>query len=148
MTDVKNRKTQKLVLTIFVLLLFLFPFFYRKSISNDISDHSKFAIGKIIRFTTSLKSGDAWHYQFNYNNHIYVDSRPTHVDYDVKMGEYFLVNFSSKDPEHSKILYQYKLNSGKLNYIDSVWDTIPLSILHSGFKKIILKPPVGASVRL
>lgn len=65
-------------------------------------------------------------------NSWYENYRSTHIDYDVNKGDYFLVNFSSKDPEHSKILYRYKLNKDKLTY--SVWDTIPFSILHSELK--------------
>ena len=115
-------------------IFFPLSYLYRRHIRNDIDTYSKFAIGKIIKFTTSLKSGNAWQYEFKYDDTLYENYRSTHVAYDVKMGDYFLVNFSSKYPEHSKILYEYKLNDGKINYMDSAWDTIPMSILHSGLK--------------
>jgi hypothetical protein len=130
----KKEKIKFTILIVIVLSFFPLSYLYRRHISNDIDTHSKYTIGKIVKFSTSLKSGDAWHYEFKYNGRVYEDYRSTHVDYDVKMSDYFLINFSSQEPEHSKILYQYKLNSDKLNYIDSIWDTIPLSILHSGLK--------------
>ncbi len=130
----KSKTVNLIVSVLFIFLLFFLSYLYRRNRDNDIESHSKYTIGKIIRFSTTLTSGDYWDFRFKYNDSVYKNSRPTHVDYDVKMGDYFLVNFSSKDPEHSKILYQYKLNSDKINYIDSIWDTIPLSILHSGLK--------------
>lgn len=131
----KNKKISLFVSILFIVLLFFLSYLYRRNRDVDIKNHSMFAIGKIIRFSRTLSSGDYWHYKFTYNDSVYENSQPTHVDYDVKMGDYFLVNFSAKDPEHSKILYTYKLNGGKLNCTDSVWDTIPLSILHSGLKQ-------------
>lgn len=106
----KNKRIQWFFIILFVTSLFLGTYLYRKHRDDDIKAHSKFAVGKIIKFTTSLKSGNSWHYEFKYGDTIFQGSRSTHVDYDVKMGEYFLVNFSTKDPDHSKILYDYKLN--------------------------------------
>ena len=133
-SKMKKEKIKFAILIVIVLSFFPLSYLYRRHIRNDIDTHSKFAIGKIIKFTTSLKSGNAWQYEFKYNDTLYENYRSTHVAYDVKMGDYFLVNFSSKYPEHSKILYEYKLNDGKINYMDSAWDTIPMSILHSGLK--------------
>lgn len=131
----EKKRINLLVSFLFVFSLFFFSYLYRRHIKNDIQGHSKFTIGKIIRFSRTLSSGDYWHYHFKYNDSIYENSRPTHVDYDANLGDYFLVNFSSKNPEHNKMLYEYKLNADKSNYNDSVWDTIPLSILHCGLKK-------------
>ena len=118
----------------FVFVLFFGSYLYRRYISDDIKSHSKFTIGKIFKQTGSLTSGNAWHYQFLYQGKLYEGYRSTHVDYDVNLGDYFLVNFSSTDPKHSKVLYDYKLKNGRLNYIDSVWDEIPHSILRSAKK--------------
>ena len=131
----KKEKLRWFFIILFVFLLFFISYLYRKNKNDDIQAHSKFAIGKIFKQTGSLKSGNAWHYQFSYLGKPYEGYRSTHVDYDISLGDYFLVNFSSLNPEHSKILYDYKLNSDKLNYIDSVWDKIPSSILHSALKK-------------
>lgn len=130
----KREKIKSLWLIIIILVIFPLSYLYRRYRSNDIETNSKFAIGKILKLTTSLKSGNAWHYQFKYEGNIFESYRSTHVDYDVNVGDYFLVHFSTKDPEHSKVLYDYKLNDDKLNYVDSVWDTIPQSLLHSSLK--------------
>jgi hypothetical protein len=129
-----KRKINLIGTIVFIFSLFLLSYLYRRNRFQDIENHSKFAIGEIIKFSTTLKSGDYWDYQFKYNGKIYQNSRPTHVEYNVRIGDYLLVNFSSKNPNHSKILYEYKLNDNRLNYRDSVWDTIPISILHSGLK--------------
>jgi hypothetical protein len=131
----KKEQIKFLLLILALLSFFLISYIYRRYVRNDIKINSKFTIGYIYDFTTSLKSGDAWHYRFKYKDSVYTNSRPTHIDYDVKLGDYFLVNFSGKEPMHSTILYDYKLNEGKLSYIDSIWDTIPTSILHSALKK-------------
>lgn len=113
-------------------LLFGGSYLWRRNRDSDITENSKYTIGRIIKKTASLTSGEQWHYEFKYDGIVYEAYRSTHVDYYVNNGDYFLVNFSSKDPEHSKILYDYKLKDNKLNYVDSVWDTIPQRILHSG----------------
>jgi len=129
-----KEKIKSLILILIVLSLFPISYFYRKNKSNDIENHSKYAIGKVSKFTTSLNSGNAWSYNFKYNGNLYENYRSTHVDYDINLGDYFLVNFSSENPEHNKIMYEYKLNKDKLSFIDSVWDSIPESILHSRLK--------------
>ena len=132
----KNKEKLNLSVTLlFIFLLFFSSYLYRRSIKNDIKEHSKFTVGKIRKITTSLKSGDAWGYEFKYNNRFYEGSKSTHVDYDVKIGDYFIVNFSDKSPNNSNILYHYKLNDNNKMYLDSVWDTIPTTLVHSGLKQ-------------
>ena len=131
----KERIKFAALLAIIGVVFIILPYFFRKDEAKGIKAHSKFALGKIIRKSSTLKSGDYWHYQFKYKENVYENSRATHVNYDVDIGDYFLVNFSSKNPENSKILYEYKLNADKLNYVDSLWDTIPQNILHSSLKK-------------
>ncbi|MEO6720716.1 MAG: hypothetical protein ABIN67_10120 [Ferruginibacter sp.] len=118
----------------FFILIFGGSYFWRQYRDKDITGNSKYVIGYITKKTGSLTSGEQWHYEFKYHNTLYKAYRSTHVDYNVHLGDCFLVNFSSKDPNHCKILYQYKLNGNNLNYMDSVWDTIPKSLLRNSFK--------------
>jgi hypothetical protein len=131
----KERLKFVILLSIIAIAFVIIPYFLRKAETTDIVANSKFVIGKIIRLSSTLKSGDYWHYQFKYKNSIYENSQPTHVDYDVNIGDYFLVNFSTKNPEHSKIFYKYKLVATEQDYADSTWDTIPEYILTSGLKR-------------
>lgn len=131
----KREKIKSIIFILIILSLFPLSYLYRKYKSNDIETHSKFAIGKIFKLTTSLNSGDAWHYQFKYEGKLYENYRSSHIDYGVNVGDYFLVNFSNENPTHSKILYEYKLKNDKLSYIDGLWDTIPQSLFYSGLKK-------------
>ena len=85
-----EKKTINLIVSVlFVFAIFLFSYLYRKHKNNDIEAHSKFTIGRIFKFTTSLKSGNAWHYKFKYKDNWYENYRSTHVDYDVNMGDFF-----------------------------------------------------------
>lgn len=117
-----------------ITIIFIIPYFIRESVSEDIRKHSKFGICEIIRKTGSLKNGEHWHYRFRYKGKIFENYKPSFNAYDVKIGESFLVNFSSINPNHSEILYKYKLKNGKEIYSDSIWDKIPEDILVSGFK--------------
>lgn len=129
-------KRAKSLLTLLILLLMIFgvPYLWRRNRDNDIKSHSKYAFGRIVRETGSLKNGNHWHYDFYFGNRIYQGHWPTHVDYDVQIGDYFIVNFSSKDPDHNKILYDFKLKEYRPELVNQVWDTVPLSVIKSGRK--------------
>jgi hypothetical protein len=116
------------------ILIFGIPYLWRRNRDNDIRDNSKYAFAKIIKKTNSLKNGHAWHYDFLYKGEKYKGRWPTHVDYNVKIGDYFIVNFSSKDPDHNKPIYDYKLKQYKEGIINQVWDTIPQSLTISAKK--------------
>ncbi len=94
-----------------------------------IAKHSRFAFAKIYKKTGSLKSGNAWHYIFFVNDLSYEGFRSTHVDYEVNLSDYFLVNFSYSNPNHSKLLYQYKLEKFDTSVIRKVWEKIPMDLL-------------------
>ena len=129
-------KQKKSLLFAFIVcsLILGLPYLWRKYRDNDIKENSKYTFGKVIKKTNSLKNGKRWHYDFYFENVLYNGRWPTHVDYDVKMGDYFIVNFSSKNPEHNKILYDYKLKAYLPEVVNQAWDTIPLSIVESARK--------------
>jgi hypothetical protein len=121
-------KHEKSLLSVIVfgILIFGIPYLWRQYRDNDIKDNSKYAFGKIIKRTGSLKNGKRWHYSFYYKDSLIQGRWPTHVNYDIRIGDYILVNFSSSDPEHNKPLYNYKLKQYKPEIVKQVWDTIPL----------------------
>jgi len=120
---------------IFILLLaavlFGGSYLWRRHRDNDISENRLYAFGRIYKRSGSLKNGTHWHYRFNYHRTPYESYRSTHVDYDISIGDYFLIEFSSKDPDHSKILYQYKLKTYRPALLDSLWKAIPESLVVS-----------------
>jgi len=120
---------------LFVALLFLVSFLWRKNKSQDIKQNSQYAIARITKQLGSLKNGNQWYYEFSYNNKIYESYRSTHVGYDVKIDDYFLVQFSFKNPEHSALFYEYQLRPDKIEYKNYVGDTIPISSLYFHKKK-------------
>ena len=129
-------KEKKSILGLFILLVLIFgvPYLWRNYRDNDIKEHSKFAFGKVIKKTGSLKNGSQWHYNFSFNGFTYEGRWPTHKDYNVHMGDYFLVNFSEKNPEHNKILHDYKLKNHRPDLVNKIWDTIPMKIVVSSRK--------------
>jgi hypothetical protein len=129
-------KKQKSLLTLFILLVLIFriPYLWRKYRNDDIKDHSKFAFAKIFKKTGSLKNGNHWHYAFTFEGKPYFGHWSTHEDYDVNIGEYFLVNFSSTNPDHNKICYKNKLKVNPTLIKDSVWDIPPARYIKSGLK--------------
>lgn len=131
-----DRKTIVVTL-IFMLLLFGIPWAWRRYRDKDIENNKKYAIGKVTKLLGSLKNGEQFYYNFCYDKTIYTGYRSSHVDYDVNVGDFFLVNFSSLDPSHSRMLYEYKVRDSTFanRYINITWDTIPKSILKSGRKK-------------
>lgn len=121
-------------LIIFLILIFGISYLWRKYRDNDIKNHSKFAFAKIFKKTGSLKNGNHWHYSFAFGGKTYSGMFPTHVDYDVNIGEYFLVNFSSINPAHNRIFYKNKLKVSPTLIKDSVWNYPPTRYIKSGLK--------------
>ena len=129
----KGTKSILVGLLIFV-PIFLGGFLYQRYKTKAIEKHSKFSIARITRFGTSAKIGNRWVYQFVYNGKVFEGSRPTHVDYAVTTGDYFLVQFSTRKPDLNRILYDYKLSDSTKAGIGVVWDSIPFTILTSARK--------------
>lgn len=77
------------LLSFVVVAFFIIPYFIRKIKNKDIKENSKYAICEIFKKTSSLKSGEQWHYRFKYKNSIYESYRSTHIDYDVSSGDFF-----------------------------------------------------------
>jgi hypothetical protein len=126
---VKKLDKKSLPVIAIVLLIVLISFLWQKNRDIDIKLNSKYAIAKITKQLSSLKNGNQWYYEFGYNGKLYEWYRSTHAGYDVKVGDYFLVEFSSKNPEHSKILYQYQLKPEKLSQVNYIGDTVPTDLL-------------------
>jgi hypothetical protein len=107
---------------------------WRQNRDKDIKQHSQYACGRIIRRTGSLKNGNHWHYEFFINGRMFEGYRSTHVDYNVSVGDYFLVNFSKVNPQHSKIMYEYKLKNYDSAIVRQVWNKVPDSLFISARK--------------
>ena len=118
-----------LVTVLFLVSIFIVSWLWRRSVSKDIERNGKYAIGVITKKIGSLKNGNKWRYQFSYQNKVYESYRSTHIGWEVHVGDRFLVKFSSKNPTHSKIFYEYLFKSHKTSQINYSGDTIPYSIL-------------------
>jgi hypothetical protein len=130
----KNFLNSKLFAIIICALIFGIPYLWRRYRDSDIEQHRKYAFARIVKKTGSLKNGTDWYYDFYFQNILQQGHWPTHVDYAVTIGDYFLVTFSSKDPSHNKILYDHKLKTYDQSLLTMVWDTIPKLLIISGRK--------------
>jgi hypothetical protein len=123
-----------LVILAVIVLFFIIPYFWRQNRDKNIQQNSRYTCGKIVKKTGSLKNGNHWHYQFSVNGRIYEDYRSTHKDYAVKIGDYFLVNFSAENPQYSKVLYNYKLKKYDSVIVRQVWNEIPTELFVNAYK--------------
>ena len=119
------------LILIFAVILFGGTYLWRSYRDGDIKVNSTYAFAKILRKVGSLKNGNDWKYEFYFRGKSYQSYRSTHVDYDVKIGDYFLVNFSSKNPNHNRLEYDYKLKTYRPDLINRAWDKIPDSLVMS-----------------
>jgi hypothetical protein len=112
-----------------LIILFVIPWIVRESKRKDIDNHPMYTFGLITRKTGSLKNGSSWHYKYTYKNKTYEDYKPTDINYQVNLGDWFLVKFSSENPGSSRIIYEFK--SRKDIQDDSIYigDTIPYLLL-------------------
>lgn len=131
----KKLERKDIPIFILLLLLFIISFLCRKNRENDIKQNNKYAICKTTKKLGSLKNSAKWYYEFEYKNKIYEGSWSHHIGYDINIGDYFLVQFSSKNPEHSKIFYEYQLKPDQIKYKNYIGDTLPMSILEYREKK-------------
>lgn len=111
-------------------IIVLISYLWRKNRNHDIQVNLKYTFGIITKHLGSLKNGKQFYYEFTYDNKVYEWYRSTHVGYNVHVGDYYLVQFSYKNPSHSKILYEYQLKPEMKAYKDYVGDTIPKSIIN------------------
>jgi len=89
-------------------LILSVPYVWRRYRDLDIKENNEYAFAMIVKKTGSLINGNHWHYDFYFKRRLFQGHLLTHVHYNVQIGDYFIVNFSSNDPDHNKILYDYK----------------------------------------
>lgn len=114
---------QWLLLVAIMVMLFYNPI----RIKKDISEHTKYSICTIFKESSSLKNGEHYHYYFYYLGNKIERYNSKNRNYKVQFGNRFLVKFSYKDPDHSKIMYDYPI-SDSIESPTNGWDSIPFFI--------------------
>ena len=112
-----------------IIIFFVIPAIWHKYKNDDISQNNTFSIARITKKTGSLKNGYHWHYTFKYKDGQFEGYESVHKDYKVQSGEYYVVNFSKKNPEYNKILYKYKIDKAPEKLMGLSWDSIPHRII-------------------
>ena len=129
----ENLKSALLILA--VISLIPISYYIRESRNDEIEKNSGFAIGHIYKKTWSLKNGNQWHYRFYYHPKWYTGYKSDHVDYDISVNDYFLIEFSTLDPQKNKIHFNYKLKEIDSITIKAYYDTIPFHLNFNSVSK-------------
>lgn len=119
------------------IVIVVVPYFCRRSKRIEIDKHTAYAVGVITKKTGSLKNGNHWHYKFMYKGKEYEENRQTEEVYDVAIGDFYLVQFSYKEPDKNTILYEYKIRPERaITLLDTFWTRLPKDIAEFRQKKI------------
>ena len=129
--------SNKKIIPVIILIgiLFTISYLFRRSRDNDIIQNKMYTFARIVKRVGSLKNGNEWFYEFIYKNKVYESFRSTHIGYDVRIGDYYLVQFSYKNPAHNRILYQYQLKPEMIDFRNYIGDSIPITIVKYNEKK-------------
>lgn len=88
--------------------LFVFIFRSWSKEDQDIQENGQKTIGKITRTYRIKSRGDYIIFQFNYDGKQYEEHQS--VEDDFKVGDCYSVVFSTKDPQHAKLITSEKRN--------------------------------------
>ena len=124
----KKKRIKSIAIYLFMIVALSFLFYNPYRIDKKIRDNRRYTIGKVYKESSTLKNGEHYHYKFNYNGKEYEAYNLKENNYKVEFGERFIVEFSSKEPEYSKILYKYKVTK-LINSPKDGWEKIPVDSL-------------------
>ncbi len=127
----KFHQDRKGYISIFILAVLLFggSWLCRRHKAQARDYNKYYAFSKIFKHVWTLKNSTQYYYNFQYKDKKYEGYKSENVKYDINIGDYFLVLFSSTDPDNNEILYKYKLKKEFITNANYNGDTIPLSIL-------------------
>ncbi|MDF2191686.1 hypothetical protein [Paraflavitalea sp. CAU 1676] len=124
----RTRKRDLIILFLmigFIIWGFINPFWRRK----EIKEHARYSIGTVYKKTGSLKNGDHYHYTFQYAGETQEGTRSIYGIDSLKFGDRFIVEFSYRRPDVSKIHYEWPVYKEFSNAPDSGWIIIPRNVV-------------------
>ena len=94
------------------ILMFIIMLVWRNYRQANLERDQLYGFAQIKTLTASLRSGNSWKYEFTFNTYLYDGYIQTHIAFDVKPRQFYLVRFSESDPENNELLYEYRLLPG------------------------------------
>ena len=91
----------KIKVLIIVVFLFLTTYFVSRYIKNDINTNAEYTIGFIYDNMEGVTSGEYIYYRYYVSGQVYENSNAYDSDHKVKIGQYYTVKYSTRNPEHS-----------------------------------------------
>ncbi|MDO6818978.1 hypothetical protein [Zobellia sp. 1_MG-2023] len=91
----------KIKVLIIVVFLFLTTYFVSRYIKNDINTNAEYTIGFVYDYMEGVTSGEYIYYRYYVSGQVYENSNAYDSDHKVKIGQYYTVKYSTRNPEHS-----------------------------------------------
>ena len=91
----------KIKVLIIVGFLFLTTYFVSRYIKNDINTNAEYTIGFVYDYMEGVTSGEYIYYRYYVSGQVYENSNAYDSDHKVKIGQYYTVKYSTRNPEHS-----------------------------------------------
>ncbi|MBA6316737.1 hypothetical protein [Cellulophaga baltica] len=95
----KDQKRTLLYLTVFALILMCITAYIKK----DLKENSVYTVCFVDSYMDGPSSSPAIFYYYYVNGKKYENSNYLDSNYDVKVGEFYVVKFSSKNPDWAEI---------------------------------------------
>lgn len=93
----------KIRVLIVVGFLLLTTYFVSRYIKNDINSNAEYTIGFVYDYMEGITSGEYIYYRYYVSGQVYENSNSYDNAHNVKIGEYYMVKYSTSNPEHSKL---------------------------------------------
>ncbi|WP_289064213.1 hypothetical protein [uncultured Zobellia sp.] len=93
----------KIKALIIVGFLFMTTYFVSRYIKNDINTNAEYTIGFVYDYMEGVTSGEYIYYRYYVLGQVYENSNAYDNDHKVKIGQYYMVKYSTSNPEHSEL---------------------------------------------
>jgi hypothetical protein len=129
-----NNKPKKNIITIIkayywiaVIPLFIYGLISAIESKQDIDQHQTETFGLVYNSKPISKQNSRrnYMYKFSFKNKAYSGSSSAYLSENVKIGSFYKVEFSNKNPDHSRMLFDLEyLQKFKFDNLGNVTDTI------------------------
>ncbi|MBU3025978.1 hypothetical protein [Zobellia galactanivorans] len=93
----------KIRVLIVVGFLLLTTYFASRYIKNDINSNAEYTIGFVYDYMEGITSGEYIYYRYYVSGQVYENINSYDKAHNVKIGDYYMVKYSTSNPEHSEL---------------------------------------------
>ncbi|MBO9563156.1 MAG: hypothetical protein J7621_10295 [Niastella sp.] len=124
-----TKKTIQYIISIVIIGLLIFGFYNPYRRKNEIKKHLRYTVAVVYKESSSLKNGEHYHYKFHYNGNEYEAYNSKNRNYTVIVGDWYVVEFSYKDPSIAVIHYEWPVPHNLAPFPDTGWAKVPDHII-------------------